>query len=353
MTSYQGNKQLLLDNTSHYGNIIATQLAQNARDAVIQQDKISLQAMLSELAEQAPMQQATIYDLHNQAIAQAGETGPGFDYSASITFQDSIAGYAVITISSASMAGPGTLAWQLLMLSMILTGFVYASALPLAKYTTKSTRQPDADTTFAEIPADNEIAHSRAALSTQVVEDQLAMTDRALLHITITNPLDSTAMGQRHEQAAQWLKTQLVDICRLYEGQLSSPGANCFVATFYNTDEDNYPFRALCGASLTMQLLCEQTLLQCELGLTLDRQQNSIGDSHEQEVIDSVANLARQSPGQLVSGPDFIEHHSIKDRVETQLINPGTIVISAIKQPYNSLLDRQLCTLKLQQRHQT
>lgn len=307
--------------------------------------------MLSELIEQAPMQQATIYDLHNQAIVQAGETGPGFDYSASITFQDSIAGYAVITVSSASMAGPGILAWQLLMLSMILTGFVYASALPLARYTTKPTRQPDADTRFAEVPAGRNIGHGQAAISTPVVKDQLAITDRALLHINITQPLDSTAMGQRHEQAAQWLKTQLVDICRLYEGQLRSHGANCFVAAFYNTDEDNYPFRALCGASLTKQLLDEQTVLQCELGLTLDRQQDNISDSHEQEVIDTAADRARKSPGQLVSGPDFIEHHSIKDRVETRLIDPSTIVISAIKQPYHSLLERQLSTLKLQQRH--
>lgn len=351
LTSYQGNKQLLLDNTSHYGNIISTQLAENAREPLIQSDKISLQAMLSELTEHPQIHHATIYNLQNQPIAEAGEPGPGFDYSASITFQDSIAGYAVISIDHSMLAGNTTLAWQLLMLSMILTGLVYASALLAGRQTTKPAIQASKvteienhdDKSIEDLPSIAPYEHP--------VEDQIAISDRAFLHIVATNiPSSQAAIDQQQQQAIQWLEQQLMDICQLYDGQVTPLRANSFTVTFYNTDDDSYPFRTLCCACLARQLLKKQPLLVCEFSLVLYRQQDEPGNLAEQAVIEKAAELAIDRPGLLISGPDFIAHHSIHKRVETELINPQTVVISSLKEPYESLLERQLSTLQLQQR---
>lgn len=348
-TSYQGNKQLLLDNTSHYGNIIATQLAQNSRDAIIQRDNISLQAMLFDLAEQPQILQATVYDVQNQAVAQAGESGPGFDYSASITFQDSIAGYAVITIDATSLAGSGTLAWQLLILSMIVTGLVYASALFPARYAAKLIQQHQGGS-----PAANRRSspNQKSTTGSPAPLEQTAITDCAFLHISAsTLPASLAAMNESEQQALAWLKQQLMDICQLYEGQLTPLKDSSFIASFHNTDDDSYPFRALCCASLAKQLLEEQTLLECEYGLMLYQTRQQTEGLTEQECIEQAAQLASQEVGQLISDRAFIEHHSIQGRVETRPLEPDAIAITLLKEPYGSLLARQLSTLKLQQRH--
>jgi hypothetical protein len=190
-------------------------------------------------------------------------------------------------------------------------------------------------------------------INKQIVEDQIAITDRAFLYISLVNmPSPVSAMENQQLKTIEWITKQLEDICQLYDGQLALLSSDSFNATFYNTDDDSYPFRALCCAKLASHLFAEQGGMQCDFGLALYRQHDVPGDPGEQVVIEKIAQLARQNQGQLVAGPDFIAHHSIQGRVETQAINPAAIAIMALKEPYESLLERQLKTLKIQQKLQ-
>jgi hypothetical protein len=207
-------------------------------------------------------------------------------------------------------------------------------------------------------PPGTPVIDSHAAPSTQQhsppaqhpVEDQIAINDRAFLHIKITNMASSQAsIGEQQQRSSQWLQQQLINICQLYDGQVTPLMSNSVTVTFYNTDDDSYPFRALCCACLARQLLKTEPSLQCELSLVLYRQQDEPGNLAEQAVITRAATLASGKAGLIIAGADFIAHHSIDKRVETETIDAQTVAISGLKQPYESLLQRQLSTLRLQQ----
>ncbi len=354
ISSYQGNKQLLLENTSHYGKIIATQLANNAQDALVQQDRVSLQAMLSELAAHPQVLQATIYDVQNQLIAEAGEAGSSLDYPVSITFQDSIAGYAVLSIASATtFAGAASLAWQLLMLSIILTGFVYACALYPARYSSQLQRQTKPLFTRTHQQDFDELETLRKQLAEHEAKTTAAApinTHKAFLSVGIIN-LEQSGNDANNSQTAalQWFRKQLEAICQLYDGQLSVSRSNGFIATFEDSDDNNYPFRALCCAYLVKKLQQDQTALQCNFGLALYQQQDALWEFTQQQTMDAAGLVAQRQAGELMTTADYIQHPSLQDRIETMTIDATAITITALKEPYQSLLKQQFKTLKLQQ----
>ncbi|HSC76522.1 MAG TPA: hypothetical protein VLB90_09840 [Pseudomonadales bacterium] len=98
----------LVDNTiDSYGATVATQLANNSLDAVMQRDMISLQAQLSRLLKTPGIVSAVIYDAKNELMAQAGATPSELNsrdyvhnYSATLALGDNMTGSVVVTLET-------------------------------------------------------------------------------------------------------------------------------------------------------------------------------------------------------------------------------------------------------------
>jgi uncharacterized membrane protein affecting hemolysin expression len=90
-----------------YGATVATQLAHNSLDAVMQRDMISLQAQLSRLLKTPGIISAVIYDAKNELMAQAGATPSELsdrdylhNYSATLALGDNMTGSVVVTLET-------------------------------------------------------------------------------------------------------------------------------------------------------------------------------------------------------------------------------------------------------------
>lgn len=91
---------------SRFGNTLARQIAQSSVDAMVRGDFVSLRAQLDRMTEVEQVLEVGVYDINNQVLAEAGERPAWLpesairDFSATITFQDSVAGKVIVRINA-------------------------------------------------------------------------------------------------------------------------------------------------------------------------------------------------------------------------------------------------------------
>ena len=379
LASQHGDRQLIERSSQLFGDSLAQQLARDASNPLVQGDKLSLQSILNKLVASPIVLRGAIYDVENRPIAEAGEQqAEGQSLSASITFQDSIAGYAVITMDAEPLLQQASSTrWQLAFLALLLAAFCYLLALfparrlsavllDLAALTRlpKSRRTPN---TRIDYPGSDELKQlANIILSLPPPpEPTKASTSSslspAILAIEMVN-LKALQQDQNSQQLSQGLarfKKQLEMICKLYEGELRVNRSNGFSIHFNPTDdENNYPFRALCSGYLIVQWMQDQELLTVRAGLALDEKSGK----HSSDIDKALALQATTEQaldiaikGKLVINSTIYNHASVGNRVQSSISNHGETIsksssriVETLLEPYGALLERQLETLQSQ-----
>lgn len=127
---HRAYRELLHDQADSFGQVLAAQLARNAAVPLLQQDLVSLQAMLARWTQQPLISSGIVYDLDQRIVAAAGESFDPknqWDYAAEITWEDSSSGRVVIAIDPTPMLDAmRNLSLQLLLLALLLTTLAYA-----------------------------------------------------------------------------------------------------------------------------------------------------------------------------------------------------------------------------------
>lgn len=378
LASYHGNKQLVQHSATLFGKSLIQQLSREASNPLVQNDKLSLQALLNELVNTPIVTHAVIYDVENHPMAEAGEHQSGVSLSASITFQDSLAGYALITLNSQSLNKQATvLAWQLAGLAALLVALIYLlSLLParlvsalLADLTVLASRTQSSTSLRVGYRGDDELQ----ALAQQLLHGPNREQQRspepqpyAILALDITALPSAQASrtqyhaSNQHSAVNEWLAdchNQLTIICKLYDGQLSVSGPCQYSARFYPTDkEDSYPFRALCSGYLIQQWINNRKqAYPMTIGLAL--KSGTLKDEleelfAEQRALHQAANAGTTGSNSLTITDELFKHPSVATRVDAHVIinskNEPLHAVDGFHEPYQQLLERQWNTLSIQ-----
>lgn len=370
--SHQGNRQLIRHSTELFGESQVQQLSRDASNPLVKGDKLSLQSLLNKLVESPMVNHGAIYDVDSRTVAAAGMAGSGPSFSAAITFQDSIAGYAVIIFDPfAQQQQASRLTWKLIALAATLAGIVFLAGLIPARLVsaTLSDLSQIARTPLSRRSANTQVAYrgedELKQLARDIVTGQSQQTSAqpamklssnstaAILLLEIIGQPESTAPTPT--DAIGKLLQQIKTVCSLYKGEVTACRSNCLGIYFYfEDDEKSYPFRALCCAFLLRQWLQLQppaAPIRMTLLLQTDCK-NNIGNAllHQQEV-DQSLQLVATTNQQLVTTADFFQHPSIEPRVEVTAINKQFFTIDQLRQPYRELLEQQLATLNRRAEH--
>ena len=365
LASHQGQQQLITHSSELFGESLVKQLSRDASAPLVQNDKLSLQALLNELVASPLIVRSAIYDVENHPIAEAGAPTDGQDFSASITFQDSIAGYAVITVDTAALRQQVShQSWQLAGLGLLLAALVYMLALypgrqlsaiinDLCIVATTPLKRRKANTQVAYHGEDELRELSRVLLAGPAEQPaERSVGDFAILCIEITNlPSLQVNLGQQAlAQALNALRRQLTTICRLYDGELQASRSYCFSASFSAAeDATGYPFRALCSA-----LIIEQVLNDSELPFHI-RQAVVTNDSTLSKLEPVTGRQATLEQGLLMASivdegivlSERVYHHSsIENRIHATALGDGAFLAEQLEDSYQQLLDRQIHTLR-------
>ncbi|MGK0499380.1 MAG: putative membrane protein affecting hemolysin expression [Oceanicoccus sp.] len=384
IASLQTDRQLIRQSAELFGDSIVKQLARDASNPLVQGDKLSLQSLLNKLVESPIVLRSSIYDLENNSIAAAGvRNSKGLSLSASITFQDSIAGYAVITLDSTPLQQQASAyTRQLALLALLLAAacfvlgripgqFFGALLMDLAAICGIEKPQQRANSRINYRGRD-ELQYLAKQLikgpAQQAEQRAKQPKHRAILVVKVSNIADlqqrfNSAQGN---QLLQNLQQRLQLICKLYEGQLDVYSSDSFCLQFYagdNSDSQNnntgktqqstedHPFRAIC-AGLLIKEWAQSMPIRLASGLSLFTDKR--GDDHNdlarklalQIAIENSASLASDS-NQLQAASTVGDHHSIKQRIEYRpQAEASEIIIDRLLAPYSTLLNRQLQALQ-------
>lgn len=365
LASHQGQRQVVRHSSELFGESLVQQLARDASSPLVQGDKLNLQALLNELIESPLIVHGAVYDLENRPIAEAGEPVSGQDVSASITFQDSIAGYAVVTFDTHRLESQvGQQSWQLLALAVLLSALVYVVAmypgrqlgavindLVIVARTPLKRRRANTQVAYH---GDDELAELARAILAGPPEPSADKPsgDYALLVFDITNlPSLQVNLGDQSLAAAlKALHQQLKMVCRLYDGELEASRSHCFTARFDASDNTpDFPFRALCSAFLIDQLLSEAEL-PFHYRQAVMTNQSSLSRlepvTGRQRTVEQGLLLLHSIQEGIVISERAHQHKSVDGRIETTELGEGVIRINALQPTYRQLLERQLHSLR-------
>lgn len=361
----QGDNRLIQRSSQLFGDSLIQQLARDASNPLVQGDKLSLQSLLNQLVASPMVIRAAVYDVENHPIAEAGDPAKGKSLSASITFQDSIAGYALITLDATPLKRQASqLAWQLLGLALLLAGGGYVVGLLAA-------RQISAVLNDLRVIASAPIKQRNSRIA-YAGEDELQQLAQQILagtlntgsinssHNIIHHPLGQAVIAIRFDQTditsstLNELQRQLHTICKLYEGELRVNRSDSLCIIFRPEDEDqSYPFRALCSGLLILSWLelHNKDIKINHLGLVADTEfavtDTSLGQQlKQQQLLERAINLTHSQPG-FIADLATCQHSSIKERLICSVTDDDNqqVIIEALQEPYNALLERQFKAL--------
>jgi hypothetical protein len=323
-----------------FGEALSASLAQNAARALVQDDPVLLQAVLAEFAGDPLVQRAAVYDQQQRLVAAAGEANPhSWDYSATIQWEAAAVGGAVLSLRPTIDAGLLTLRDRIgLALLLALAAGVIALRAGgrvenLINRLARRFRGEDVAITYRGNDALGRLL--QAPLPPLLEPDPEVAAPASCILLQIYTPDESAAAG---EQALALART----VCQLYGGSAEVTRAGGITARFPDTDAEA-PFRALCGAQLLQRMSrgngyrLALAPLSAKAAASPWLEQAALRDldrgcvvlaAGEELLVDDVL---RQQP-------------AIAERCELEPVD-GFWRVSALRSPYDALLERQYHTL--------
>lgn len=315
-----------------YGQALSSQLATRAADALINNDRVSLQAILSQYVQNTPVTAGTIYNVARQTIARAGNASPGaVSYSSPIRFEDSIAGYAVISqeISSLDSSRQDILI-SLLILSGLAALFNFAvivrsgqalvyrlNKITFALHSKQNVSEQEASPWQDEVESLRQevekLPLEQLSLNQNPSSEHQDIQEGSLLYIHFTNlktyrsQLGATAL----EDYTRLLQQALAHIAKLYDASIDSCRECSAIMVFEGElASGNACFRAASAAWLLRRVLSElegkyHLKLGAEMAATeIAALATDNFDLHlsleKEDLIDSLAESCQQQPNKIL-----------------------------------------------------
>lgn len=314
-----------------YGNALATLAASQAIDAAFNHDLVSLQLILSDVMENPRTLLATIHDVENNLLVQAGDSrsftkGPN-TYTAPIVLHDSIAGYVSVTISAQPVLGRSLVMLLLAVITAILAGLIWElrrhSSFEL-EFTGKRT-------------ADNSLENRKNTESTAEDSDDCDAIDpeqipRVYTIIQLKNleVLRQQLNGENFRKTLGELELVVSDVLALYNGAGYRLTNDSFELTFYANDATNEAlFRATCSAWLILEIGSIVNNIPLDLAALVS------------------ANHLDLIPTDLPCAGLLLEEQAAGDELIQRRVcfldvgEAGRKMVSGFEQPFQSLLEKQ------------
>ena len=305
----------------NYGNSISEMAARQSVDAMFNQDLMRLQILLKDLVKQPDVILATIHDIENNLMVQAGETRftePVSIYSQPILLHDSIAGHLSVTIANRSVMQTFSVivvtGLGILLLGISIWSLVASGAIE-----------------FQESPAD--ITHDIAtdtASSTEEATEKLSKVF-AVIHIKNLDVLTQQLSGPHYRSMLERMEKLIADVLVLYSGEHFIRKDNYYILSFSEYDSKGEAlFRATCSAHLLLELGGILNNIPMDLAALIS--------ADEADIVPSKLPISG-----LITDATTSEDTHIAQRI--QFMDVGTDddrkVVAGFSQPFDTLLENQ------------
>ncbi|GAB3097407.1 hypothetical protein G8770_15670 [Aestuariicella hydrocarbonica] len=346
----QQHHQRLEIRTLQYGNALATLGASQATDATLNHDLVSLQVTVSDIARNPDVLSATIHDVENRLLVQAGDSPNAGDYvnrdygsySAPITLQDSVAGYLTVIIDKQTLYEEQDDTWLMALLGLA-GAMLVMSVLNLRQTPTESPADPEnQEAPLTSPPArDNQLPTRSMSIHDDV---DVNLTLRCLNWPTLKQQLSATLRQQLFDD----LQRHLSGINALYNGRILFADHETLELQFRGDEIGNTTFRAICAAYLLFSLV-----KQSNAGIRLDyaaAAYPATDDNNLHQYLDNSefrqqlqAMLAEQTNHSLLIDTQECATSQLLQRLQVNefTFDQSWAIIEGLQPTYQGLLDKQ------------
>jgi hypothetical protein len=342
----QYNQQHLLhERTDKLGNALVSRLAASAARPLMQTDAVSLQASLAGFTEEPVVQRAVVFNLHQQLVAAAGDEAAGtWDYSATIHWQDSVIGRAVLSLRPMAVEGGYPQLGDLLMLTLILTAIGAVIGVWLGNRAesllVNLTRKLSGEQIDFDYEGTDALARILDTPPPPLLTPEPRTTDHGEFILQLIIPDADSATGAHALRLAE-------SVSNVYSGKVAVTRLGGITARFPASDEHEGPFRVICCAELLLQLGADAGYRVALAALA----SSDIGNHwREQALIERLHNAAMDATAgcDLQIDSQLQRHPTIQERCTLLETEHNFWQITALLPPYDTLLTRQINTLREQ-----
>lgn len=344
VTQYS-QQRLLHQRTDGLGAALVSRLAASAARPLVENDPVSLQAALAGFAGEGVVQRAVVFDLKQKLVASAGDGAPDtWDYSATIHWQDSAVGRAVLSLRPSVTRGYYPQLGDLLVLAGILAALSAVCGLWMGQRAeallAALTRKLSGEQIDFKYRGNDALARLLHVPPPPLLVPEVAPPRGGIILLHLYCPDAGSETCRRALRLTE-------SVCKLYGGEVRISRAGGITARFAVNDEFEEPFRALCCAEMLARLGAGAGY---RLALAAVASADDGNVWLEQRLIEHLHAACAQAPaGYPVQVDAQLQRHpAIRERGTLESAGPDMWYVVALVSPYDTLLERQLQTLQAQ-----
>ena len=301
--------------------------AKQAVDAAFNHDLVRLQVILQDIMANPHTQLATIHDVENNLLVQAGDSRfgkpKGIEFSAPILLHESIAGYVTVNLDPLT----DTLSSTLTIIGLVALFLVLVTVWDMSRHQAFEWVQRDKPVNgkaFYQSDSDTDD-------DDDVIEEEEHPSVFSVIHIKNLDVLKQQLNGQNFRDTIARLEKIISDVMALYGGNKFELIDNYYVLTFKANDSIGEAiFRSACSAYLILELASIIDKIPLDLAALVSAQENDVAP--EKLPFAGLIVEASAAQNELINRrANFMELGK----------NDGRQVIAGFKQPFQNLLDGQ------------
>lgn len=342
VTQY-AQQQILHERTDQLGQALASRLAVGAARPLVQNDAVSLQAALAGFAEEDVVQRAVVFNTKEQLVAASGEEKPeSWDYSATIHWQDSVVGRAVVSLRPADDGARYPHLGDLLILALSLGAVGALIGVMLGNRAEalleNLTRKLSGEQIDLDYRGTDALARVLDTPPPPLLQPEPVKFANGVLMLQLVVPEPTPEKCARALALAESLGS-------VYGAQTQITRDGGITLRINADDEFEGPFRAICCAELLLRLGEDAGYRIAIAALAAIDVGNQWQEQHIIERLQRAAEFSSIDCRLLVDG-QLQRHPTLGERCVLIEANDNFWQVSALASPYDVLLERQLSTLR-------
>lgn len=341
--AYNYNSELnQREQINHYGQVLAASAARQAVNATLQQDLVSLQAILLEVGQYPNVIGATIHSVENKLLVQSGFKpnqeikGKRYTFSAAIALHNNVAGYLEVSLDVPLHSERD---YQFFMAWM---GAVFASLLMIWWTIQRQWWAQLKD----KLPSTSEIV-TAVVEKMPTIEDIPEPEPEAPKQVSVRLSLQITNMSKLYQQlnsesfatVLRRFEKQLHGVLNLYSGERQMLAGETLIIDFTGEAFYECSFRAVCAAQLLSNLAAKNPSPRLQLAAAVHELSAPLSSNKSllKDFVVQHNNHLKPDKGEILISQRLIDA-DLQEHLDI-VSDSGKFI--ALKAPYAALLSKQ------------
>lgn len=325
-----------------YGQLLASSAARQAVTPAMQQDMVSLQAILHDINQYPGVIGATIHDVENKLLVQSGFKphqeieGKRYNFSAPIALHNNIVGTLAVTLDLPNHTERDYQFFIIWISSVFAALAIVGWSVHRQWWLQLKDKIPSpgkiVTAVVEKIPTIEDIPEPEPETPKQV-------SVRLSLQITNMNKLYQQLNSESFASSLRRLDKQLHNVLQLYAGQRQMLSGETLLIDFTSDSFYESCFRAVCTAQLLFNLTQKSPSPRLHLAAAIHELSTPVSENKSllRDFVVQNNNYLKPDKGEILISQALIDTE-LQEHLEL-LPDSGKLV--AIKEPYQGLLEKQ------------